>query len=164
MYYQAHRAVIGRGSPQDLFDEQLDVRDLLRSQNETRWTIISTSMFTSFLFKPSFSVFAAEIILREDWEKNLADSPIFVTGDTISYEELAQLIERVTGKGMKRNVLALPKINAALPQDSWTQTTEYSNIRRYFPRVVVSRGICRRPEICREDCALSQLKSGLGIT
>ena len=47
---------IGRGSPQDLFDEQLDVRELLRSQNTTEWIIVSTGMFTSFLFEPSFGV------------------------------------------------------------------------------------------------------------
>jgi hypothetical protein len=29
--------VIGGGSAQDLFDEQLDVRDLLRSQDRTEW-------------------------------------------------------------------------------------------------------------------------------
>jgi hypothetical protein len=34
--------VIGRGSAQDLFDEQLDVRDLLRSQDRTEWVIVST--------------------------------------------------------------------------------------------------------------------------
>ncbi len=49
--------VIGRGSAQDLFDEQLDVRDLLRSQTKTQWVIVSTGMFTSFLFEPSFGVF-----------------------------------------------------------------------------------------------------------
>jgi hypothetical protein len=48
--------VIGRGSAQDLFDEQLDVRDLLRSQDRTEWVIVSTGMFTSFLFEPSFDV------------------------------------------------------------------------------------------------------------
>ncbi len=47
---------IGRGSAQDLFDEQLDVRDLLRSQDRTEWVIVSTGMFTSFLFEPSFGV------------------------------------------------------------------------------------------------------------
>ncbi|KAJ5715716.1 uncharacterized protein N7483_012897 [Penicillium malachiteum] len=137
--------LIGRGSPQDLFDEQLDVRDLLRSQNETRWTIISTGMFTSFLFEPFFGVvdlqngtvsalggwenqvtvttpadigrFTAEIVLGEGWEENFADCPIFIGGDTISYEELAQLIERVTGKVVKRNVRAIPEIKAALSQE-----------------------------------------------
>ena len=48
--------VIGRGSAQDLFDEQLDVRDLLRAQGRTAWLIVSTGMFTSFLFEPSFGV------------------------------------------------------------------------------------------------------------
>ena len=44
--------VIGKGSAQDLFDEQLEVRHLLRSQKVTEWLIISTGMFTSFLFEP----------------------------------------------------------------------------------------------------------------
>lgn len=48
--------VIGRGSPQDLFDAQLDVRELLRAQDKTEWVIISTGMFTSFLFEPVFEV------------------------------------------------------------------------------------------------------------
>lgn len=48
--------VIGRGRAQELFDEQLNVRDLLRGQNSTEWVIISTGMFTSFLFEPSFGV------------------------------------------------------------------------------------------------------------
>jgi hypothetical protein len=50
--------VIGRGSAQDLFDEQLDVRELLRNQGEggKEWLIISTGMFTSFLFEESFGL------------------------------------------------------------------------------------------------------------
>lgn len=48
--------VIGRGSAQELFDEQLDVRDLLRAQHQTEWVIISTGMFTSFLFEPALGV------------------------------------------------------------------------------------------------------------
>ncbi|WVF73212.1 hypothetical protein IAT40_008031 [Kwoniella sp. CBS 6097] len=54
---------IGRGSSQPLLDEQLDVRDLLRNQpndeNDSQrvpWTIISTGLFTSFLFDPAFGV------------------------------------------------------------------------------------------------------------
>ncbi|KEZ63963.1 2'-hydroxyisoflavone reductase, partial [Pseudomonas amygdali pv. tabaci str. ATCC 11528] len=48
--------LIGRGSPQDLFDEQLDVREKLRAQQQTEWVIVSTGMFTSFLFEPAFGV------------------------------------------------------------------------------------------------------------
>ena len=49
---------IGRGSGQDLFDEQLDVRDLLRSREdgETEWVIVSTGVFLSFLFEDGFGV------------------------------------------------------------------------------------------------------------
>ncbi|WVR00380.1 hypothetical protein IAU59_007523 [Kwoniella sp. CBS 9459] len=58
--------IIGRGSSQPLFDEQLDVRDLLRNQPQAQgskggqgqvpWTIVSTGLFTSFLFDPAFGV------------------------------------------------------------------------------------------------------------
>ena len=45
--------VIGRGSPQYVFDLQLErARDLLRSQDQTEWVIISTGMFMNDLFEP----------------------------------------------------------------------------------------------------------------
>ncbi|KAJ5895541.1 hypothetical protein N7495_007232 [Penicillium taxi] len=136
---------IGRGSPQDLFDEQLDVRDLLRSQTKTRWVIISTGMFTSFLFEPAFGVvdlrnmtvsalgawenrvtvttptdigkFTAEIVLGDETEALFTDRVIFVGGDTVSYEQLALLVEKVTQKPVRRNDLAVADIQAALVQD-----------------------------------------------
>lgn len=37
--------VVGAGSAQDLFDEQLEVRRLLRAQNEVDWVIVSTGLF-----------------------------------------------------------------------------------------------------------------------
>lgn len=48
--------VIGRGSSQALFDEMLDVRDLLRSQTTVGWTIVSTGLSFSFLFAKEFQV------------------------------------------------------------------------------------------------------------
>ncbi|MFB9915781.1 NmrA family NAD(P)-binding protein [Gluconobacter kanchanaburiensis] len=42
--------VVGRGSGQPVFDEQSDVRDMLRCQSATRWIIVSTGIFTSFRF------------------------------------------------------------------------------------------------------------------
>jgi hypothetical protein len=46
--------VIGRGSAQDLFDEQLDVRDFLRSQERTEWVIVSTGLvITHYLDAPA---------------------------------------------------------------------------------------------------------------
>ncbi|KAJ5173379.1 hypothetical protein N7492_005972 [Penicillium capsulatum] len=137
--------VIGRGSPQDLFDEQLDVRDLLRSQTRTRWAIISTGMFTSFLFEPSFGIvdlqnatvsalgrwdnrvtvttaadigrFTAEIVLGQESEALFANRAIFVGGDTVSYDQLADLVEKITRKPITRRIIALPDIQAALTRD-----------------------------------------------
>jgi hypothetical protein len=51
---------IGRGSGQYVFDEQLDVRDMLyplvRGVDPTEWVIISTGIFLSFLFEESFGI------------------------------------------------------------------------------------------------------------
>ena len=121
----------------------LDVRDLLRApgQTKTRWTIISTGMFTSFLFEPSFGVvdqgnsvinalgslenrvtvttpedigvLTAEIVMRDLFD----NQPIFIGGDTVTYERLAQLIEAKTGRSFKRNVLGVENVLAALSKD-----------------------------------------------
>mgnify|MGYP002138134444 CR=1 FL=1 len=48
--------VVGKGSGQPVWDEQYDVRTLLRAQRATEWVIVSTGMFTSFLFEPDFDV------------------------------------------------------------------------------------------------------------
>lgn len=131
---------IGRGSAQDLFDEQLDVRDLLRSNagmpdsgsgdsdSKTRWVIISTGMFTSFLFEPSFGVvdflnrrivalghlhnqvsvtavedigmITSEVVLGLKSDSVFTNQVIYVAGDTLSYAQLGDLVERlVPGKG-----------------------------------------------------------------
>ncbi|KZZ91802.1 NmrA family protein [Moelleriella libera RCEF 2490] len=53
---------IGHGSSQDLFDEQLRVRSMLRgqqdkdTQQETEWVIVSTGLFMSFLFVAAFGI------------------------------------------------------------------------------------------------------------
>ncbi|AKS34262.1 aromatic alcohol reductase [Mycolicibacterium goodii] len=119
---------IGRGSPQDLFDEQLDVREVLRAQSVTEWVIVSTGMFTSFLFEPDFGVvdlatntvnalggwdtevtlttpedigvLTAEIIQTRP---RIANQVVFVAGDTISYGELADIVEKVRGVPVTRN-------------------------------------------------------------
>lgn len=76
--------IIGRGSAQELFDEQLLVRDMLRSQRKsehgddtptTQWKIISTGIFCSFLFEPWFGIVepqrsGSEVVVRAlgSWE------------------------------------------------------------------------------------------------
>jgi len=121
--------IIGRGSPQNLFDEQLDIRDLLRAQQRTEWIIVSTGLFTSFLFETFFGVvdltvsppvvralgswgsqvtlttpedigkLTAEIVFAEPRVKN---EVIFTAGETISYGALANLVEEVLGKEIVR--------------------------------------------------------------
>jgi hypothetical protein len=53
--------VLGRGSGQDLFDEQLDVRDRLRAQSDVEWVIVSVGMFTSFVFEPFFGLVEGDL-------------------------------------------------------------------------------------------------------
>ncbi|MBN3214986.1 aromatic alcohol reductase [Pectobacterium polaris] len=131
--------VVGRNSGHPVFDEQYDVRQLLRSQLSTEWVIVSTGMFTSFLFEPAFDVVDLErgtlhglgswdtkvtVTIPEDigWltteillaEPRLANEVVYVAGDTISYGQLADVVERVTGKAFKKTVWTLDKLRADL--------------------------------------------------
>ncbi|GGM29868.1 aromatic alcohol reductase [Pseudomonas asuensis] len=137
--------VIGRGSPQNLFDEQLDVRQLLRAQSKVQWLIISTGMFTSFLFEPSFGVVelshntvhalgswdtAVTVTTPEDigrltaailCEPELANEVVFIAGDTLNYRELANTIDQVLNRKVERVEWPLPMLRddlIAAPDDS----------------------------------------------
>jgi hypothetical protein len=136
---------VGKGSGQPVFDEQYEVRALLRSQSNTEWVIVSTGMFTSFLFEPAFDVvnlekrtihalggwdnrvtvttpedvgrLTTEILLEEP---RIANEVVFVAGDTISYGRLADVVEAVSGKQVERIEWTLDQLKASLalqPQD-----------------------------------------------
>jgi NmrA-like family len=137
---------IGRGSAQPLFDEQLDVRDLLRSQRATEWVVVSTGMFTSFLFEPAFGVVdlaANTVHALGSWDNQLTlttpedigvltadivfaqprirDTVVYLAGDTISYRELADIIDRVRDTTVTRrewNTAFLRDQLAAEPEDT----------------------------------------------
>lgn len=118
--------VVGRGSAQDLWDEQLDVRDLLRSQDQTEWVIVSTRLFMSFLFEPSFGV----VELDEDkkggivralgsWDNKVTvttpadieklttmtvfeeprfrNQVVYTAGETVTYRRVAEIVDEVVG-------------------------------------------------------------------
>lgn len=142
--------VIGRGSPQDLFDAQLDVRELLRAQDETEWVIISTGMFTSFMFEPIFEVvdfendtvnalggldnsvtlttpddigaLTAEIVF---FEPRLRNEIVYLSGDTVTYDEVAGLLERVLGRPFKRNEWTVPYLMDELEKDPTHHIKKY---------------------------------------
>ena len=133
---------IGRGSAQDLFDEQLDVRDLLRSQDRTEWVIVSTGMFTSFLFEPFFGVVdlaqntvralgswdtAVTVTMPEDIgaltaeicfaEPRIVNTVIYTAGDTVTYAQLADIVDSVLGRQVRRVEWSVPELKDELAKD-----------------------------------------------
>jgi len=149
--------VIGRGSAQDLFDEQLDVRDLLRSQAQTEWVIVSTGMFTSFLFEPAFGVVdlarntvnalggwdnAVTVTTAEDIgaltteivfsEPRIANQVVYIAGDTVTYRQLADTIDRLMGTEVLRSAWSVDELKRKLVQEPG------DSLRKY--RVVFAEG------------------------
>lgn len=142
--------VIGRGSPQDLFDAQLDVRALLRAQDKTEWVIISTGMFTSFLFEPVFDVVdfdndtvnalgsletSVTLTTPDDIGKLTADivffeprfrnEIVYLSGDTVTYGQVADMLERVLGRPFKRHVWTVPHLMQELEEDPTHHIKKY---------------------------------------
>lgn len=129
--------VVGRGSGQEVFDEQSDVRDILRSQSATEWIIVSTGMFTSFLFEPAFGVVdfdQAAVHALGSWDNRLtvttsedigrltaailAHEPpvrnevVYVAGDTFTYSQLADMVERHLGRDVERVLWGMDRLRA----------------------------------------------------
>jgi hypothetical protein len=142
--------LIGRGSAQDLFDEQLDVRDLLRSQDRTEWVIVSTGMFTSFLFEPSFGVvdlsrktvhalgsFDTAVTVTTAYDIGALTSAIVfaeprisreivrVAGDTITYGQLADSIDALLGLKVRREEWSVPQLERELAEDPQNSLRKY---------------------------------------
>jgi hypothetical protein len=152
--------VIGRGSAQDLFDEQLDVRDLLRSQDQTEWVIVSTGMFTSFLFEPSFGVvdlarntvnalgswdnavtvttaddigaLTAEIVFAEP---RFVNQVVHVAGDTITYRQLADTVDSMLNRNVRRVKWSVPELERELAQEPG------NSIRKYRAVFAAGKGV-----------------------
>lgn len=124
--------IVGKGSGQPVFDEQYEVRELLRAQTRTEWVIVSTGMFTSFLFEPAFGLvditakvvrglgswatkvtvttpedigrLTIEILLDQP---RIANEVVHIASDTLSYGELAAVVEDVTGHRFRRELLTV---------------------------------------------------------
>lgn len=142
--------VVGIGSGQPVFDEQYEVRAMLRQQKNTEWVIVSTGMFTSFLFEPALDVVNLEqgyINALGSWENKvtvtapedigqltteiLLESPriinevVFVAGDTLSYGELAEIVDNTTNKRIKRHVFNLDWLQSELAKNPDDQMLRY---------------------------------------
>ena len=115
---------IGEGSGQDLFDEQIQVQTLLRAQQTTRWCVVSTRMFMSFLFELIFGVVTSErqgrwkvrglggwpnrvtvtdvkdiarVVAELVWKEDQQSGIVYTAGETVSYEQLAKKLAKVLG-------------------------------------------------------------------
>ena len=141
---------IGRGGPQDIFDAQLDVRELLRSQSKMEWVIISTGMFMSYLFEPEFGVvdlennavkalgssetavtlttpadigvLTAEIVF---YEPTISNEIVFLAGDTVTYGELADKLEAGLNRPFNRSVWTVPVLMEELANDPQNMMRKY---------------------------------------
>ncbi|KAG6355154.1 hypothetical protein INS49_004235 [Diaporthe citri] len=138
---------IGEGSAQDLFDEMLQVRRLLRSQTSTTWTIISTGLFMSYLFIADFGVVDLEhktVRALGSWNNKVTVSTphdigrltaemvfvpdgtlnevVYIGGDTVSYGKLADILDETLRESFKREEWTLPFLKdrlAANPSNLW---------------------------------------------
>lgn len=137
--------IVGHGSGQEVFDEQADVRALLRAQSNTHWIIVSTGMFTSFLFEPAFGLVdlqAGRVHALGSWDNQLTvttpedigrltaailaqqppihDEVVFVAGDTFTYAQLADKVDHHLRRRSERvlwDVDALREVVAGNPAD-----------------------------------------------
>lgn len=142
--------VIGRGSPQDIFDAQLDVRELLRSQHQTEWVIISTGMFMSYLFEPEFGVvdlqndavhalgsldtavtlttphdigaLTAEIVFAKPRIRN---EIVYLAGDTVTYGEVADKLQAALGRPFRRSEWSVQYLLDELARDPQNMMRKY---------------------------------------
>ena len=142
--------VIGRGGPQDIFDAQLDVRELLRAQTATEWVIISTGMFMSYLFEPEFGVvdleksevhalgsldtavtlttpddigmLTAEIMFAEP---AITNEIVYLAGDTVTYWEVADKLEAALDRPFRRSEWTVPFLMEELASDPQNMMRKY---------------------------------------
>ena len=141
--------ILGQDSAQDLFTEQLDVRGMLRAQSELEWVIVSTGIFTSFIFEPSFGIVNAErtaVMALGSWENHVtATAPedigkvvaeialskpdvkgvIFEAGDTVSMRQIADIVDRVLEKKVDRSVKTVEQLKQKLAADPNNGMTKY---------------------------------------
>lgn len=152
--------VIGRGSPQDIFDAQLDVRELLRGQHQTEWVIISTGMFMSYLFEPDFGVvdlqnhavhalgsldtavtlttpddigaLTAEIVFAQPRIRN---EIVYLAGDTVTYGEVADKLQAALGRPFGRSEWTEQYLLDELARDP------HNMMRKYRAAFAQGRGV-----------------------
>lgn len=156
---------IGRGSGQTLFDEQLDVRELLRAQTDVDWVIVTTGVFMSFVFESFFGVvegvkdFGAEAITVRAlgaWDNGLSvtavedigtltaailfdetvkQEVIYTSGDTFSYRQLSDVVGNVMRKPIKTELWTRDHLATELTKDP------KDTVRKYRVAFAAGKGV-----------------------
>ena len=133
---------IGHGSAQDLFAEQLNIRNALRAQSSTDWVIISTGLFMSFLLDPTFGIVDREqgvVHALGSWDAAVTATTVrdigwlvaevlfafpqvrncivYSAGDTVTYEQLADIVEETSAKKWKRILWDMKTLENELSKD-----------------------------------------------
>lgn len=144
---------IGKGSSQELFDEMLEVRRMLRAQSSTHWTIVSTGLFMSYLFLADFCVDLKGRTVRGlgSWDNrvtvtqpkdigimvaemvyvpadNTLDRVVYIGGDTITYGQVANVLDAAYGIQFKRELLDVPTLRKRLADDPNNIWLKYKNV------------------------------------
>ena len=152
--------LIGRGSPQDIFDAQLDVRELLRGQHQTEWVIISTGMFMSYLFEPEFGVVdlkantvhalgsldtAVTLTTPDDIGvltaavvfalPRIRNEIVYLAGDTVTYGAVADKLEAALGLPFSRSEWSEEYLLGELARDP------HNMMRKYRAAFAQGRGV-----------------------
>ncbi|KAI0115933.1 hypothetical protein GGR51DRAFT_368597 [Nemania sp. FL0031] len=145
--------IVGAGSAQDLFDEQLEVRKLLRAQDSVDWVVVSTGLFVSFIFVPEFGpvdLKARTLRALGSWDTRLSVTTprdigrvaaeiiyepreihrqvVFVAGDTVSYENVANLMTRRFGGQWTRELWDMQTLEQRLKANSDDGMVKYQNV------------------------------------
>lgn len=133
------------GGLMPLFGEQLAVRQLLRLEAEAagvQWTVVSTGVFMSFLFEGAFGVVEKEGVVRAlgSWENRVTVTTVediarvaaalvstsegremvgvvYTAGETVSYARLAEVVEGVSGRDVRREVWSVDFLKEELAKD-----------------------------------------------
>jgi len=145
--------IIGEGSSQDLFDEQLEVRKMLRAQDKVKWTIVSVGVFMSFLFQPFKIIDIDDKTVRGlgSWDTRITSTTpqdigrvtadlildprdtaeesgvVFVAGDTISYAQMADLVDERFGEKFKRELLDRETLKNSLQEENVDPLVKYKD-------------------------------------
>ncbi|KAM0259831.1 hypothetical protein ACHAQJ_003075 [Trichoderma viride] len=141
---------IGLGSSQDLFDEQLGVRAMLRGQDATEWIIVSTGLFMSFLFVAEFGIVdlssktvrglgswdnsitlttpqdigraTAEVVLDP---RGLRNQCVYVAGDTLTYAQVGDLLDQRFGTRFRRELWDLDELAKQMREEPDSSMVKY---------------------------------------